>query len=309
MFSLRKLVLPAALTLILAACGKDEAPPAAAAPATTASTAPAAPAVAATSAATPAASVASMSSAMKAGDLNAMAKAVLPPSYLAKAKAKFEENMAKEEITDEKRKEFADGLAKIAGPGAVDNLMKEIEPQLEAMKPQMSAMITMGLGAAQMQLNNPDNKDLTETQKAQALAVINGMQGWAMQTDFADAGKLRSALTHISEAVTATGITTLDQVHALKFEEALAKGSIVFVGLKKALGEYGLNLDEMADTMKVEVVSETGDVAKVKSSFKLFGQEISSESEMVKKEGGWYGKDMIAKIDAEGGAEAGTPGQ
>lgn len=308
MFSLRKLVLPAALTLILAACGKDEAPPAAAAPATTASTAPAAPAAAA-SASTPAASVSAMSSALKAGDLNAMAKSVLPPSYYAKAKAKFEENMSQEEITDEKRKEFADNVAKIAGPGAVDNLMKEIEPQLEAMKPQMSAMITMGLGAAQMQLNNPDNKDLTETQKAQALQVINGMQGWAMQTDFADAGKLRSALTHISEAVSATGITTLDQVHALKFEEALAKGSIVFVGLKKALGEYGLNLNEMADTMKVEVLSETGDLAKVKSSFKLFGTEISSESEMVKKEGGWYGKDMIAKIDAEAGSEAATPAQ
>jgi hypothetical protein len=305
MFSLRKLVLPAALTLVLAACGKDEAPPAATPAATTASTAPAAPAAAA--ATTPVASVNATSAALKSGDLKAMAKAVLPPTYLAKAKAKFEENMAKEEITDEKRKEFADGLAKIAGPGAVDALMAQIEPQLEAMKPQMSAMITMGLGAAQMQI--PENKDLTESQKAQALAVLNGVQGWAMQTDFADAGKLRAALTHVSEAVSATGITTLDQVHALKFEEALDKGSIVFVGLKKALNEYGLNLDEMADTMKSEVVSETGDVAKVKSTFSLFGTEIVSESELVKREGGWYGKDLIAKMDEAEGTDGGTPAQ
>lgn len=307
MFSLRKLVLPAALTLVLAACGKEEAPPAAGTAATTASTAAAAPAAA--PATSPAASVNATSAALKAGDLNAMAKAVLPPSYYEKAKAKFEEEMASKEIGDAERQQFAQTIAQISGPGAVDTLMAQIEPQLAAMTPQIKAGLTMGLGAVQMQLSSAENTELTDTQKQQAQAVLSAVQGWAMQTDFADAGKLRAALTHVSEAVTATGITTLDQVHALKFEEALAKGSIVFVGVKKALNEYGFNLDDIANTMKVEVLSETGDVAKVKSSFSLFGAPISSESEMVKVEGGWYGKDLITKMNEAESAEGGTPAQ
>lgn len=316
MSSLRKLLLPAALTLILAACGKDEAPPATTGAAPTTTAAP----VAAN--AGPAETAATVAKALKAGDLNTLVKTMIPAEQYAKAKAEFEKNLAEKPITDEERKEFADNLAKISGPGAVDALMAQAEPMLEMMKPQLSGQIAAGLGFIQMSI--PENKDLTEAQKAQALAMINGVQGWAMKTDFADAGKLRAALTDISEAVAATGVTSLDQIKAMKFEDALAKGSIMFVGVKKALNQYGLNIDEIADTMKVEVLSQTGDVAKVKTSFSFFGAPISAESEMVKVDGGWYGKDTLDSLNKvaaesssdadegegeEGSEEAGTPAE
>lgn len=290
MSSLRKLLLPAALTFALVACGKKEE--AASAPAA----APVAASVAAPAASTPAAALQSVSKAFQANDVATLLKISVPKSAYADIKSKYEANIAKEEITDEERKEFAEGLAKITGPNAVNDLMAQIEPQLAAMKPQMSGMIAMGVAGLQMSLASPDNTSMTEAQKAQAGAVLNGLQGWAMKTDFSDAGKVRAALTDISNAVKATGVTTLDQVKALQFEEALGKASILLAGVKKALRNYDLDIDAIMASQKVQVLSETGDTARVKTSFSVFDVPVEAESELVKIDGSWYAKDSVDSL-------------
>lgn len=290
MSSLRKLLLPAALSLVLVACGKDEAP----APAAS-TTAPAA-ATLAVSASTPAAAMQSINKAFQANDVAALLQASVPKSAYNEMKSKFEAKMAENTISDSDRKEFADGLAKITGPTAVDDLMAQIEPQLAAMKPQMAGMVAMGVAGAQMALSNPENSTLTDSQKATASAVLNGLQGWAMKTDFTDAGKVRAALTDISNAVKATGVTSLDQIKAMKFEELLGKASVVLAGLKKALGHYDLNLDAIVASQKVEVLSESGDTAKVKTTMTVFDVPVESEAEMIKVDGNWYAKDSVEGI-------------
>lgn len=291
MSSLRKLLLPAALTLVLAACGKKEEAAVATPAASTVASASIAPA-----GTTPVAAANAAAKAFQANDVAALLQASVPKSAYNNMKSKFEENLAKQEVTDRERQEFAENLAKIAGPNAVDELMAQIEPQLAAMKPQMSGMIAMGLAGLQMSLASPDNTSLTDAQKAQAGAVLNGLQGWATTTDFADAGKVRAALTDISNAVKATGVTTLDQVRALKFEEALGKASILLAGFKKALNNYGLNLDTIVASQKVVVLSETADSAKIKSTITVFNVPVETESEMVKIDGNWYAKDGVESL-------------
>lgn len=291
MSSLRKLLLPAALTLMLAACSKEEAP----APATTA--APAATAsIAAAPASTPAAAAEASAKAFQNNDALGLVKSALPPSAYNELKSKFEEKMASNPISDEERREFAENLAKITGPTAVDDLMAQIEPQLEAMKPQMSGMVAMGIAGAQMAINNPENSEMSESQKAQIVAVLNGLQGWAMKTDFADAGKLRAALTDISNAVKATGVTSLDDIKAMKFEDLLGKGSVLLAGVKKALKQYDLNLDAIVASQKVQVLNESGNTATIKTTMDVFGVPVESETEMVKIDGGWYSKDGVENL-------------
>jgi PBP1b-binding outer membrane lipoprotein LpoB len=286
MSSMRKLLLPAALTLLLAACGKDEAPVAAT------TSAPAA-ATIAPAASTPAAAAQSMAKAFQANDVASLLQTAVPKSAYNQMKSKFETEMASKVITEEERKEFADNLAKLTGPTAIDDLMAQVEPQLVALKPQMSGYVAMGVAGMQMAINSPENTDLTDSQKAQAGAVLNGLQGWAMKTDFADASKARAALTDIANAVKATSVTSLDQIKAMKFEEALSKGSILLAGLKKALGNYGLDLDAIVASQKVVVLSESGDTAKIKTSMTVFDVPVESESELVKIDGNWYAKDSV----------------
>jgi hypothetical protein len=93
-------------------------------------------------------------------------------------------------------------------------------------------------------------------------------------------------------------------MRALEFDQALAKGSVMLGALKDIFNVYGLSLDDIAASMKAEEVSSSGDLAKVRTSYTLFGQDISYETELVKQDGRWYSKD-IEKLAAEDGASAG----
>ena len=53
----------------------------------------------------------------------------------------------------------------------------------------------------------------------------------------------------------------------------------------------------MLDTVKTEVVSQTGDQAKLKVSYQMFDQPMSFETELVQIDGRWYGKQAIAELE------------
>jgi len=290
--SFKKLALPAALAFLLSACGKDEAPPA-----TTAAPAPAAVAAPA-KAAGPAQQLQEMSKALKNNDLAAIVKGALPPDQYKQMKAEYDKSRA-EPVTEEQRKEFTDQLNKLTGPTAIDDLMAQIEPQLAEVKPQAQGMIMMGLGAAQSTLASEDDSKLTAEQKATLTAMMPEVQKWAMSTDFFDAAKIRQSLTLVSDAVKKSGITSLDDMRKLEFEQMLVKASAVFGAVKQSLALYGLDLNAMADSVKVEVLTEQGDSARVKTSMSFFGAPISTESDLVKIDGRWYGKDAIEAFEKE----------
>ena len=123
---------------------------------------------------------------------------------------------------------------------------------------------------------------------------------------------------HLVTAARELNLKTLDEARALDFDTAMEKSGIAFRGAKKVLETYGLSLDKVLDTVKTEVVSQQGDVAKVKVSYVMFDQPMSFDTELVQIDGRWYGKQTIDElnkpdepevdVDAEdGGAEAEEP--
>ena len=205
-------------------------------------------------------------------------------------------------ITDEERAEFAENWGKITAPDGVDKIMAEVEPKLAEVKPQLAGMIAMGQGMATMSI--AQSTELTEPQKAQATAFLNGLGGWLGKTDFADPALMRKSLTALADGLRATGITKLDDIKALSFDELLAKFGPAVGGVKNALAAYGFSLDAIADSVKTEIVSEAGDTAKLKVSYALFDAPMSFESEMQKVDGKWYGKDMLAQLEKAKAEEA-----
>ena len=281
------LVAVALASALLVGCGKDEATQTAA-PAEKAAMQAVAPA------ATAATAMDAQIKAFRSNDLKALLEAALPAAEIERMRSEWDKNRA-EPITEEDRAEFADSWGKITAADGVDKIMAEMEPQLAAMKPQLAGMIAMGQGMATMTI--AESTDLTDAQKAQATAFMNGLSGWLTKTDFADAALMRKSLTALADGLRATGITKLDDIKALSFDEMLAKFGPAVGGIKNALAAYGFSLDAIADSVKTEVVSETGDSAKLKVSYALFDAPMSFESEMQKVDGKWYGKDMLAQLE------------
>lgn len=292
----QSLIAVALASALLAGCGKDEATQTAA-PADKAAMQALAPA------ATAASAVESQVKAFRNNDLKALLEAALPAAEIERMRSEWDKNR-QEEISEEERAEFAENWGKLTAADGVDKIMAEIEPQLAEMKPQMAGMIAMIQGGAQMSI--AQSTDLTEPQKAQATAFVQGLSGWLNKTDFTDPALMRKSLTALADGLRATGITQLDDVKALSFDQLLEKGGMAMGGLKNAFAAYGFSLDAIADSVKTEIVSEAGDNAKLKVSYALFDSPMSFESEMTRVDGKWYGKDMLASLEkakAEAAAE------
>ena len=289
------LALSVVLALGLAACGGDE--PAATAKATGSL---AAPKVAQVAAAVPSASMGPAQVSMelahlaKINDLKGMMTLAMPAPALKKMVDSWE-TKRQEPITESDRKEFADGIAKLIAPGAIDELMALAEPKMAELKPQMAMLVPIGIGMAQEAISA--NGDLSDVQKKQATDMVAAMQSWAMKTDFTDPNRLRKALTELASGVRATNITTLDQMQGLSFDQMLGKGGVLFGSMKRAFNAYDLNMDEMFTSLKAEQISMTGDTAVVRTSMTFLGQPISTEAQMVKSDGRWYSKDSIDALE------------
>lgn len=288
------LIAVALASALLVGCGKDEATQTAA-PAEKAATQAVAPA------ATAATAMDAQIKAFRSNDLKALLEAALPAAEIERMRSEWDKNRA-EPITDEDRAEFADSWGKITAADGVDKIMAEMEPQLAELKPQLAGMIAMGQGMATMTI--AESTELTDSQKAQATAFMNGLSGWLGKTDFADPALMRKSLTALADGLRATGITKLDDIKALSFDELLAKFGPAVGGVKNALAAYGFSLDAIADSVKTEIVSEAGDTAKLKVSYALFDAPMSFESEMQKVDGKWYGKDMLAQLEKAKAEEA-----
>lgn len=232
--------------------------------------------------------------AFQSNDLKALLASALPPKEIERMRTEWEEQR-KEPITEQERKEFAESWGQITAPDGVDKIMAQIEPQMAEMKPQLPGLIAMMQGMGTMSIQQ--SEQLTPEQKTQATQFMNGLGGWLTKTDFTDPALMRTSLAALAQGLRSTGITSLDDVHAMSFDQLLDKAGPAFAGVKNALAAYGFSLDQIAQSVSSEVVSETGDVAKLKVTYNLFGSPLNFESEMQKVEGRWYGKDMLEQME------------
>lgn len=232
------------------------------------------------------------------GDIAGLFENMLPPAEFARIKAEWNDRTGQREISDEDRARFAEAMAKLTAPNAVDAIHAEIEPDLRQFdaqyKAQLPGMVAMGQGYLQGLVQQ--SSELSPAEKEQAVAAIKSLGEWAQKTNFTDPALVRKSLETLSATASALDIKTLDEARALNFEQAAPKIGIAFNGLKKLLDGYGLSIDQTLDSVKTEVVSNDGTNARVRVSYSFLGAPLSTQTDMVKIDGRWYGKDTIDKI-------------
>jgi hypothetical protein len=225
----------------------------------------------------------------RSNDLAAIVRGSLPPAHYQTLLDKYEEARSKP-ISDKDRADFAEGLQKLIAPDAVDQLMAEIEPKMRERAVQSEGMILMGLGAMNMAVTSPDS-DLTEEQRAMLKRALPGIEAWVIETDFFSVDTLRQALTLVADAARRTGISDLDQIRMLSFEQLLAHGGRMLGAGKQAVKLYGIDLDAIVSTARMEVLEVEGDEARVRTTVTVFDAPLHFEQSLVLVEGRWYTKE------------------
>lgn len=289
---MKRLALALCLSLALFGCGKEEAP------ADAAKVAAAAPQPNG-----PVQQIEQSLAALRNNDLRALMGIALPKEQLAELRAEYEKARA-EAITEEDRKQFEDSVGKLLADGGIDSMMAELEPKLAEMKAQLPMII--GIGMMAMQQGVQASTEFSEAQKAQMGQMLSGLQSWAMSTDFADPARLRQALEALKAGVEQSGIRSVDDLNALNYEQMLAKAGPVLGGVKGALSAYGLDVNAVLASVKPSLVSQEGDVARVKIDYTLFNTPLSMETELTRKDGFWYSKDALAQLEAQKNGNTGA---
>ena len=226
---------------------------------------------------TPLAAINANLDAMKQGDLKALVLNSAPPEMIEHMRTKWTQEMNKEPITEEDRAKFTETMTMFTAEGAEQKLWQDLEPKFKELQAEAQFQLPMWIGMGQSVLGSmvTESKDLTDAQKKQAMEGVQAFGTWASSAQF------------------------LDQVRALKFDEALEKGNVGYRATKDLLANYGFSLDDMMKTMKAELVSQEGDAAKVKVSYQMFQTPLEFESDMVRVDGGWYSKESVEKLRAE----------
>ncbi|MDR3390052.1 MAG: hypothetical protein P4L92_23690 [Rudaea sp.] len=280
-----RLALAAAIAVLAAGCGQSE------------TTAPgaSAPMAAVAAPSTPDGAISATVTALRANNVGAFLQNALPAAELARMKADWTKEVNKDPVTEDDRKQFADTMTKLTAPGAEDKLYAEIEPQLKEFDQktaqQMPMMIAMGQGFAQSAIQQ--SKDLNDQQKQQTQALIDATAKWAQTVKFTDPTLVKGAIAAACKTARDLNLKSIDEARALSYDQAMQKAGVVLGGAKQVFAIYGLNMDKALDSVKVETASANGDTAKVKVSYVAFDQPFSTESDLVKVDGKWYGKQAI----------------
>jgi hypothetical protein len=265
--------------------------------ASTAAEVAASPAPAAVAAPDPAIEIKHLAALFRAGDLTGLAQGLVPPSQWERARTAFASHRNKP-VTDADRAHFAEKLQEITAPDAVDRLMREVEPELAKARPQWAGMLLMACGAMQVAVNSPETK-LTDAEREALRSALPGIQRWLGATDFFDTGSMRRALTLLTDAARRTGITDLEQLRTMPLESLLDRAGPVLGAAKEAARIYGVDLDAIADSLRVDVLERGQDTARVRVTVTLFGAPIWAEHDLILKEGHWYGKHAGVHFDED----------
>jgi hypothetical protein len=273
------------LFLLLAACGKDNGAAAVAASTTS-----------------PDAAVMASVKLLKAGDFNALAQAALPPADYQQLQKKWsEKGFGDKDITDEDRQKFNEQMAKLTAPGAEDAMFKEMQPSLAEFNSKYKAQLPMYVGMGQTMAGTAidQSKTLDAAQKQQAKDVLAALAQWVQTTDWADQDKARQAIAVVCDTARKLDLKTLDQASALSFEQAMQKYGQVWAAARKIFALYGFDVDATLDSINAKTVSNDGTHAVVATSYTLFGKPMTSQTQLVQRDGRWYNKNMLESFEKD----------
>lgn len=205
------------------------------------------------------------------------------------------DEMRREPVDPEENAKFEQAMAMLTAPGAEENLMTMVRPQLAEMKAQMPMMIGMFGGMIEMGIQQDEN--LSAEEKAKATKVMKAVTNFLSTNNLADEASAEKAIGVVCGTARKLNLSSLDDVQKLNFDQLMNKADIVLAGLKNLFRIYGVDFDQWIDQIEVETISESGNNATVRVHYEIFGMRDSVDEELVMRNHRWVSTKVEEAIE------------
>lgn len=191
-------------------------------------------------------------------------------------------------------------LAALQAPEAEQALMRTFRRQFaRADRDIDQAIRTLVLFGGEYVRKEADYNDAERDHVLQAIAALGD---WALAAPFADPARAQPFFLALVRAGTRSGIDARAGPNALAavgMQPSLERLSAFFAVLLGQLNRhYGLDLDASLRGLRVSLLEQTGDTARLRLQYPLAGRPIDAVVPVVRIEGHWYLADYVARAEA-----------
>lgn len=262
--------------LLLAACGRSDAPPELPGAATE-----------------PAGAVRLLAGHLQRNDLVAFARDALPEAERNQLAAAWAEDRSRWPLTELPLEDrIAPVLATLAADGAEQDLQREFDRQLGGQDAALrDAARSLGLFGTQYLRQQGDYSD---EERAHYTQVVEALSGWAARAPLGSRKHAHDAIARLAAAARATGLGSEDDLRRAGMEDTLRRLGPFLADTKQVAAEYGLDLDRSLADLRTGLVEQQGDRATVRIHYPLGDAEIDTVVSLTRRDGRWYLSDYLA---------------
>lgn len=135
--------------------------------------------------------------------------------------------------------------------------------------------------------------DYSAEERAHYVQVIGALSEWAQQAPLGDPARAEAAISKLVAAARTSRLTSEADLQAAGMEQSLVRLEPVFAAGKTVLASYGLLLDRSLDGLRVELIEERGDTARVRIHYPLAAREVTTVLDLERHGGRWYLADYL----------------
>lgn len=247
-------------------------------------------------AAEPAAAVRQLATHLQQGELNAFARAAVPPAEHAALARAWADGDSLWPLTGLPLDDhLPDLLATLAAEDAAASLRRAHRNQFVGQGATLRQTAhALGLFGSQYVQHQGG---YSAEQREHYRQLVTGLGRWAGQAGLDDAERAGLAIDQLTAAVRDSGIDGLPALQAAGMEGALERLAPVQQALLAVLASHGLDLGQSLGQLQAGLVSEDGDTALVQVQYPFAGETISFQARMLRRDGRWYMAQNLA--DAE----------
>ena len=252
----------------------------------------------------PVEAVASLSRALRENDLRGFVRVAVPPELLPGLEAAWRSGRSRwplDELPFDSK--IPNALAGLSAEKADKIWRRSFDRQFANAHGEIRAAAT-ALGLFGVKYVQSD-ASLSADERHHYPQLISALSDWAQQAKLGDPKRAHRAIAQLTTAARQSGLREEDDFARYGMNESLTRLAPFMDAFKRALREYGLDLDHSLDAMALSLVSRQGDHARVRMRYPLAGKTIETTIDVERVEGHWYVSDFLRHARAAAASSEG----
>lgn len=229
---------------------------------------------------------------LRDNDLQAFARDAVPPALRPQLAAAWQAGRTRwplEELPFDHK--IPGMLAVLAADKADTRLRRNFEGQFANAHGEIRAA-AKSLGLFGVKFLQSDAA-LSAEERAHYAQLVAVMSDWGMRAKLADPKRARGTIARLTLAARQSGLREEADFQRFGMDDSLRRLKPVIAALKESLRAYDLDLDRSLGAMTLSLVSQEGDLARVRMRYPLNGKTIDTVVTMERIDGRWYLSDFL----------------